>query len=264
MLWLPAASAARWGGFAAATAYAFFSGWGVPSQRTVWMLATVTLLQGAGLRWPWLLVLLASAVVVTALDPWALTQAGFWLSFAAVGLLMMSSPATGNIACRRRRSRAGAAGRPPLRHLRADLRTQVIATLGLTPLTLVFFQQVSIVGFAANLVAIPVVTLVITPLALLGTLLAPLWWLARRRGEALDALLTGSTAFPAPSGSCRSRRSGRSWRVCWPPPCRHAGALARQAARRPARTRAADAAARSCRRPAASTSSPPTSARARR
>ena len=45
------------------------------------------------MRWPWLLVLLASAVVVTALDPWALTQAGFWLSFAAVGLLMASSPA---------------------------------------------------------------------------------------------------------------------------------------------------------------------------
>jgi competence protein ComEC len=58
---------------------------------------------------------------------------------------------------------------------RNGLRAQLIATLGLAPLTLVFFQQVSLVGFAANLIAIPLVTLVITPLALLGVVLVPLW-----------------------------------------------------------------------------------------
>ena len=47
MLWLPAPQAARWGGLAAAAAYALFSGWGVPAQRTVWMLATVALLRSA-------------------------------------------------------------------------------------------------------------------------------------------------------------------------------------------------------------------------
>ena len=98
-LWLPVPHAARWGGLALAIAYALFSGWGVPAQRTVWMLATVTLLQALGLRWPWVLVLLTAAVVVTALDPWALLQAGFWLSFAAVGLLMASAAACGE--CRR-------------------------------------------------------------------------------------------------------------------------------------------------------------------
>ncbi|MEP7102848.1 MAG: ComEC/Rec2 family competence protein, partial [Burkholderiales bacterium] len=80
-LWLPAPLAARWGGLVCATAYAVFSGWGVPSQRTIWMLAVVTLAQTLGLRWPWLLVLLLAGVVVTAIDPWALMQAGFWLSF---------------------------------------------------------------------------------------------------------------------------------------------------------------------------------------
>ena len=53
MLPLPAPSAARWGGLPRRPAYAVFSGWGVPAQRTIWMLATVTLLQAAGLRWPW-------------------------------------------------------------------------------------------------------------------------------------------------------------------------------------------------------------------
>ena len=182
LLW-PAPLAARWGGLACAATYAVFSGWGVPSQRTIWMLATVTLLQTLGLRWPWLLVLLLAAVVVTAIDPWALMQAGFWLSFVAVGLLMASSNREAAPAAI---AGANASGTGRLRRwatavwaaVRNDLRTQVIATIGLAPLTLVFFQQLSLVGFAANLIAIPVITLVITPLALLGVALVPLWTLA--------------------------------------------------------------------------------------
>ena len=45
-------------------------------------------------------------------------------------------------------------------------------------MSLLFFQQLSLVGALANLVAIPLVTLVITPLALLGVLVPGLWWLA--------------------------------------------------------------------------------------
>ncbi|MEO6361619.1 MAG: DNA internalization-related competence protein ComEC/Rec2 [Caldimonas sp.] len=197
MLLLAAPAAARWGGLLAATAYAVFSGWGVPSQRTIWMLATVTLLQAAGLRWPWLVVLLAAAAVVTALDPWALLQAGFWLSFMAVGLLMMSSPREG-AAADAVSTLPGWRGWPRrlFAQARHGLRTQVIATLGLTPLTLVFFQQVSMVGLLANLIAIPLVTLVITPLALLGALLSPLWSLAAVGVRALSGLLAALAALP--------------------------------------------------------------------
>jgi competence protein ComEC len=182
---LPVVLAARWGGFAAALAYALFSGWGVPSQRTVWMLAAVTLLQTRGVHWPWPLVLLAAAVAVTALDPWALLQVGFWLSFAAVGLLMVSAPAQ---ALPEPRVPAGWLRR--LAHAaREGLRTQVVATLGLAPLTLVFFQQISLVGLVANLVAIPLVTLLITPLALAGVGWAPLWtlgaWVVAQLGVGL-------------------------------------------------------------------------------
>jgi competence protein ComEC len=198
MLRVAAPVAARWGGLFAATAYAVFSGWGVPSQRTIWMLATVTVLGALGVRWPWLLVLLAAATVVTALDPWALTQAGFWLSFMAVGLLMASSYAT-TIAAPPAPDAAGGWRAWPGRlfaSVRAGLRTQVIATLGLTPLTLVFFQQVSLVGFLANLVAIPLVTLVITPLALVGIALTPLWTLGAAIVQALDSLLGYLAAIP--------------------------------------------------------------------
>lgn len=181
MLWWPTPWAARVGGVAAALAYAVFSGWGVPAQRTVWMLATVAVLQLSGRRWPWPLVLLAAACVVCACDPWALLQPGFWLSFVAVGMLMASGPvqrdaddpATGRRSSRWQRLRGTS-----IDAARVGLRTQLVATVGLTPLTLVFFQQVSVVGFLANLVAIPIVTLVVTPLALAGVVAPPLWLLA--------------------------------------------------------------------------------------
>ncbi|HEY0819945.1 MAG TPA: DNA internalization-related competence protein ComEC/Rec2 [Rhizobacter sp.] len=190
-LW-PAPWAGRVGGLLAATAYAVFAGWGVPAQRTVWMLATVTLLQLGGRRWPWAMVLLAAAVVVSAVDPWALLQPGFWLSFVAVGLLMASEPA-------RREADpppAPAWWRRAWRAARGGVRTQLVATFGLTPLSLVFFHQVSLVGLAANLLAIPLVTLVITPLALLGVLLAPLWRLGAAVQETLSHALAWLGSMP--------------------------------------------------------------------
>ncbi|MBC7716625.1 MAG: DNA internalization-related competence protein ComEC/Rec2, partial [Pseudorhodobacter sp.] len=196
-LWLPTPQAARWGGLIAALAYAVFSGWGVPSQRTVWMLATVTLLQTVSRRWPWPLVLLTAAVVVSAFDPWALLQPGFWLSFMAVGLLMASSV--------QHKDESEPAVKPSgwrgwIAAIRGSVsegvRTQVIATVGLTPLSVVFFQQVSVVGLLANLVAIPLVTLVITPLAMLGVLLAPMWTLAAWVVQAMVAGLAWMARFP--------------------------------------------------------------------
>jgi competence protein ComEC len=200
MLAVPAPQAARWIGLAAAFAYALFSGWGVPSQRTVCMLAVTTLLPSLGRRWPWPLVLLAAAVSVTAFDPWALLQPGFWLSFVAVALLMGSEPAqparkavddVDAPASRPRRAVSAAA-----RIAREALRTQGVATLGLTPLSLVFFQQVSLVGLAANLLAIPLVTLVITPLALLGVFVPPLWSVGGYVVQRLNEVLAALTALP--------------------------------------------------------------------
>ena len=179
MLWLPAPLAARWLGLALASAYAMLAGWGVPAQRTVLMLAAAGLLRSVGRHWPWPLVLLAAGVVVTLIDPWALMQPGFWLSFTAVGLLMASEPQpvvplpSGGPAPAVAAWRRWAAG-----WVGQHLRTQAVTTLGLAPLSLVFFHQLSLVGFVANLVAIPLVTLLITPLALAGVLLPGLWWLA--------------------------------------------------------------------------------------
>jgi competence protein ComEC len=196
MLACPAPRAGAVGGLLAATAYAAFSGWGVPAQRTVWMLLVVGGLALIGRRWPWPLVLLAAGVVVTVVDPWALLQPGFWLSFAAVGLLLVSDarddePPDPDEWSTWRRRWAGAA-----RWLHGGLRTQFIATVGLAPLTLVFFQQLSLVGFVANLAAIPLVTGVITPLALLGVVLPPCWDLAALAAQGLTAWLDWLAGSP--------------------------------------------------------------------
>jgi len=197
---VPAPTAARWGGLLLALAYAALAGWGVPAQRTVWMLGVTVLLRSLGLRWPALLVCLVAGAAVSAVDPWALLQPGFWLSFMAVALLMASSPAQAAPSGTEAQSWAARVWAP----LRAGLHAQGVATLGLAPLAMVFFQQFSVVGFLANGLAVPVVTFVVTPLALAGMLWAPLltpaawalqpvlWW--------LDLLATWpAAAWPVPA-----------------------------------------------------------------
>ncbi len=180
----PAQHAALAGGLLLALGYALFSGFGVPAQRTVWMLATVAALRFAGLRWPWPLVWLLACAVVVAADPWALLQAGFWLSFVAVGVLF----ATDNGAHEQQRGMAGRA--------RAMLREQAVVTLALTPLGLLLFGQASVVGLPANLLAIPWVTLVVTPLALLGVLAPPLWDAAALAVQGLGVVLQWMAGLP--------------------------------------------------------------------
>ncbi len=189
----PAPHAALLGGVVLAFAYALFSGWGVPSQRTVGMLAVVCLLRLSGRTWPWPTIWLLAGVVVLLIDPWALLQAGFWLSFVAVGVLFASG-----------RSASGQRSSRWLGAVHAMLREQAIITLALTPLVLMLFGQISTVGFVANLLAIPWVTLVVTPLAMLGVLVPPAWDLAALAIRLLAAILTWLAQLPLATVSVAS------------------------------------------------------------
>jgi competence protein ComEC len=182
---IPAQWAGLLGGLVLAALYALFSGWGVPAQRTVLMLAVVVGLRLAGRRWPWPHVWLLACAAVVLQDPWALLQAGFWLSFVAVGVLFAINPIAGNDS----RESAGA-------RFCSMFREQWSVTVALAPLTLLLFGQVSLVGFLANLVAIPWVTLVVTPLAFAGVLWAPLWHVAAWCVQALGWFLGLLAAFP--------------------------------------------------------------------
>lgn len=180
-----APSAALVGGIVLAVGYALFSGWGVPAQRTVWMLTAVGCLRLLGVRWPWPQVWLLACAVVVLADPWALLQAGFWLSFVAVGVLF----ASGSEVLKTHKTNAG--GR-----LLAIFHEQWVITLALTPLTLLLFGQVSLVGLFANALAIPWVTLLVTPLAMLGVLWPALWGMTTSAIEVLGWFLAWLAAWP--------------------------------------------------------------------
>ncbi|MGH8649858.1 MAG: ComEC/Rec2 family competence protein, partial [Burkholderiales bacterium] len=152
---LPAPKAAVLAGFGAALLYALLAGYAVPAQRTVYMLAVVAVALWAGVIESASVVLCAALLVVVLSDPWAVLAPGFWLSFGAVAVILHVTT-----------------GRIEREHwLAIWTRVQVAVTLALIPLLLALFQQVSIVSPLANAVAIPVVSLVVAPLALIGSAL---------------------------------------------------------------------------------------------
>jgi competence protein ComEC len=192
-IWLPAPWVGSVGGLLVALAYSAFCGWGVPAQRTVGMLAVVTVLQWGARRWPWPWVWAWMATIVSALDPWSLMQPGFWLSFVAVAVLFSTDPQGQGVDSTRQ-------SKPLVRRIGASvvslLREQWVMTLALAPLTLLLFGQISLVGLIANLLAVPWVTLLVTPLALLGIILAPLWTLSAWAVQGLEVILHALAAWP--------------------------------------------------------------------
>jgi competence protein ComEC len=208
----PAPVVGAWLGLGGAAAYALFSGWGVPAQRTVCMLAVAMLLRLSARDWHWRQVWALAAAVVLAWDPWALLQPGFWLSFVAVGVLLASErgrphprpPDTTTVPCTASASDCTALVQPRwwgwhravLSRALGLLREQALIGLALMPLSLLFFGQFSIAGFLANLLAIPWVTLLVTPLALLGVLLPWAWDLAAWCLQPLSFVLAQMVSWP--------------------------------------------------------------------
>ena len=182
-LLLPAPKAALLAGLAGAAGYALLAGFGIPAQRTLYMLLVIGAAYWSGRLTPLSYVLPLALAVVLLCDPWALLWPGFWLSFAAVALILYASAGrvgsdavveTAMLSPLARFRQPSAASK--LWHkLRAGAYTQYVVTLGLLPLTILLFGQYSVVSPLANALAIPVITLVVVPLSLLGCVLpAPL------------------------------------------------------------------------------------------
>lgn len=194
-LWLPAQVAGALAGLLAALAYSLLAGFSVPTQRTLFMLLALVLAVVVRRELVARDILGLALLLVLLWDPLSVLDVGFWLSFAAVGLLIFAS--------------GGRLVRPAWwRELGA---AQWAAFVGLLPLTVLLFQRGSWVSPLANLLAIPWVSLWVTPLALLGTLLsfvyAPLGdvllWLALRSLDGLMGLLVQMTSV--------------SWALWFPP-----------------------------------------------
>lgn len=152
----------------AAFAYCLLAGMGVPAQRTLLMLSTVAVARLTDRNVPASLSLCWAAAVVAVVDPWAVMSAGFWLSFGAVAIIFLAAQM--KLDGRRGAEKPGWPTRVA-RSLHGATRIQLAVTFGLLPMTLLLFQQTSVVSAAANGLAIPVVSFVTTPLALMGAAL---------------------------------------------------------------------------------------------
>lgn len=178
---LPAQKVAALVGATVALFYVLLAGFGVPAQRTLYMLIVVAVALWLNRIASVSHVLCTALGVVVLMDPWAVLWPGFWLSFGAVAVILYST--VGRTTLRPARLAAGVDDPPqnaqPARTigdrcwqaLRVGAHTQYAVTLGLVPLTMLLFAQVSVISPLANAVAIPLISLVVTPLALVGSML---------------------------------------------------------------------------------------------
>ena len=158
LLYLPAAKAGAVAAIAAALIYAALAGFSVPTQRALIMVVVFMLaLISQRYRRPGDGLLLA-LLLVLFIDPLAVMDAGFWLSFAAVAFILL-----------------GMGGRLKQQGLWWKWgRVHALIALALMPLTLLLFQKASMVSPLANFVAVPIVSLLVVPLVLLAVLLLPI------------------------------------------------------------------------------------------
>ena len=151
----PTRKAAALAGLIVALLYALLAGFAVPAQRTCYMLLVFSLALWSGRQIMISQVLALALLLVVILDPWAVIAAGFWLSFSAVAVLAYAF--AGRIAM--------------TAWLKAALRSQWVVTLGMLPLLLFMFHQASLISPLANAFAIPLISFVVTPLAISGSFL---------------------------------------------------------------------------------------------
>ncbi len=182
-----------WVMIASAFIYALFTGFDVPAARTAWMLLAIGLVRLTLVPISTMRVLLALAIVMAWIDPYVLWQAGYWLSFIAVALLLKyddalqsqtldsnSSYPSSSLSSSTSSSRFTKnwpsfikltvfSSRSWLLFKRI-FRLQFWLFIALLPITLLLFSKVSLWGLVINLFAIGLFGWVIVPLNLLAGL----------------------------------------------------------------------------------------------
>ena len=156
---MPTKKAATIAGLITAILYACLAGLSVPTQRTLFMLMTFAFALLLGRNLAISRALSIALIVVVLIDPWAVIAPGFWLSFSAVAFIAYIS-----------------VGRLQIQHwLVTAIHTQWAVTLGLLPILILIFGQTSLISPLANALAIPVISLIVVPLSILGSFIDSLF-----------------------------------------------------------------------------------------
>jgi competence protein ComEC len=142
----------------AAIGYGALAGFGLPTVRTLVMLAVCTVARLGGRQPDSWAVLGQSLGLVLLWQPLSVHAAGFWLSFGVVALIQLF---------------AGWKSRQPSWWQAVRLQFWLFAVLA--PITLLIFGKLSLISPLANLPAIPLVSFVVVPLAIGGLLIGSAW-----------------------------------------------------------------------------------------
>lgn len=163
---LPAQKAAALAGVGMALVYVLLAGFAVPAQRTLYMLIVVAVALWTGRLTSVSHVLCLALGIVVLVDPWAVLWPGFWLSFGAVAVILYASG--GRTSEFESDPQSGTSRW--LEALKTAAHTQYVVTLGLVPLTMLLFAQISLISPLANAIAIPLISFLVTPMALAGSI----------------------------------------------------------------------------------------------
>ncbi len=151
----PKVQAMACGGFAVAFAYGALAGFGIATVRTLLMIAVIALCRCLRRAPSGAHAMALASTILLACDPLSVLLPGFWLSFVGVAFLMFALNSASE----------GVTG-----FAKGLLQSQLLMSTALLPLTMWFFGESSLVGALSNLIAVPLVSLVIVPLALLGAI----------------------------------------------------------------------------------------------
>nr|WP_315264583.1 ComEC/Rec2 family competence protein [Moraxella osloensis] len=204
---LPSSLLVLWVSVVMAGFYALLVGFEIPAQRTFWMLLLLTLSKQLLVNFSAYRLLAWAALGMIWLEPTAVGQAGFWLSFVAVVLLLKFSETIGTVSAIEIKDVSQLLA-PTARsdvltgfvkiishQFKALLKLQIWLFIWMLPIVVWFFGKVSVIGILVNLLAVPFLGLVVVPLDMLAGVVS--WlpvagdWLSKIIWSMLASLLDG-------------------------------------------------------------------------
>ncbi len=154
-LWLSRIYAVAYGSIFAAWGYTALAGFAIPTVRTALMISVFMGCKLLNRNCSIVQAVALSLLAILLWDPFAILSPGFWLSFMGVLLLVTFMPQTAQHGV-----------------VKPFMRAQWLVSIGLLPLSIGFFHQTTLIGPLINFLAIPWISLVVVPLALLGIVFA--------------------------------------------------------------------------------------------
>lgn len=161
--------------------YTAFAGFEIPALRTLLTIVLIALFIALGRRLSSFTILIYSASILLFFDPFSILSAAFWLSYGACFILLRVYQTLEKYPVQTN----GTYFEQVYRYLQVLILSQWKIFLALLPLVLWFFREISLIAPIANMVAIPLLSIVIVPLNIMAALL---WYFVEPVGILLFSL----------------------------------------------------------------------------